>query len=117
MKLTNRVYAVPASFFDATTITAAYQAINTIPLQHPCFLLRIINTSSEDIWISYDGISDHDYIPYGHAITIDYQMNALPNAYVAQVAEGITVYVKDAVAPFKPLGSIVLAAYTQWRDE
>jgi hypothetical protein len=118
MKLTNRVYAVPASFFNAADISEInYLPLNLDPLQEPCFLMRIINASTEDIWISYDGVTEHDYIPAGHTTTINYQTNALPNAYVAQEPKGLTVYVKDVIAPFKPLGSIVLAAYTQWREE
>jgi hypothetical protein len=118
MKLTNRVYAVPASLYPAAAIPQfVYLPLNLVPLQEPCFLMRIINASTEDIWISYDGVTDHDYLPAGYTTTINYQTNALPNAYVAQEPKGLTVYVKDVIAPLKPLGSIILAAYTQWREE
>jgi len=117
MKLTNRVHAEEASFFDATTILdTGYLPINTTPLEYPCFLIRIINASTENIWLSYDGTTNHDYLPAGHTATIDFQTNALPSAFVAQKQKGTVVYVKDAIAPFKPLGSIILAAYTQWRE-
>lgn len=118
MKLTNRVYAVPADYLPALAIPQfVFLPINVDPLPEPCFLVRIINASTEDIWISYDGVTTHDYLPSGHIATIDYQTNALPNACVAQEPKGLIVYVKDVNAPLKPMGYIYLAAYTQWREE
>lgn len=109
MGVQNYVLAVPLSSINADTL-GAYQPLNTGGLPHACFMIAIINGSNTDIVVSYNGVTDHDYVQANHERVIPAQNNAQPNNFTALFKKGTTVYVRAAGAG---IGSINLAGYYQ----
>ena len=110
MSVRNSIAAIPLTTFNAAGLGAAYQAINAGGLDHPCIILRINNASNVTITISYDGVTDHDFLAAGQVVNIDAQTNALPKTNNCSFKKGTVVFVKNAVAG---IGSIALAGYYQ----
>lgn len=106
MALKNKIAAIEVTSFDAALL-AGYMPINPGGLTEACFLIRIINNSDEDIDISYDGITDHDFLPMGETLEISFQNNSQPNNNVALIAKGTIVYVAGSGGS----GTIYLAGY------
>lgn len=100
------VKAIPLSTFNAAALLAGYQALNT-GLDEACFLIIINNDSNTDVTISYDGVTDHDYISSNETKSISSQTNAQPNAYAALFAKHMPVYVKGVAG----VGTITLSGY------
>jgi len=48
-----------------------YYIINEDGFDEACYMLRITNRSKDDVFVSYDGVTDHDYIPYDTFIQIE----------------------------------------------
>lgn len=92
------------------SITGSYTAIGTA-FAHPMRLIKIINTCNTDMNISFDGVSDNDYIPAGSFSLYDLCTNETADAgWFFRI--GTQVYVKQASAPAS--GSIfVIALYGQ----
>jgi len=110
MAVRNTVNAVEVFFISSVVLEAdEYQSINSQGLPFPCFLIRVINNSNKDVMISYDGVTDHDFIPMGQTLQLPFQSNSQPNGYVALMAKGTIVYVQGAAGT----GDIYLAAYYQ----
>ena len=112
MSLKNRVMAIPLGAIDATTFSGFYKDFPALP--QPCFFIRIINDSSNDVTISYDGgITDHDVVPtVDNGITVlevPTQTNSQPNSNVALFPKGMVIAVKAD----EGTGGVYLAGYYQ----
>lgn len=105
----NWVEAVEMTSFDSSGMAAGYQVIDIAGLDYPCFLIRIINASSKDITLSYDGTTDQDYLVAGNTLQLSLQKNALPHGKVLQMKQGAKVYVKGTAGA----GFIYLVGYFQ----
>lgn len=108
------VKAILLRTFDSSTLTADYQAINALfvdpnadGLPEACFLLRIVNDSSNGITISYDGINDNEYIRSDDDFELGSQTNSQPNAQETLWAAGTIIYVKGAASA----GTITVSGY------
>jgi hypothetical protein len=106
MAVINRVLAVPLL---GGAVTASYAALNPLGLPNACFLLRIINNSTDPITISYDGITDHDSLPGSTYLQLNAQANSQPNNFIANFPSGFTVYVKGTGSS----GNAYVAGYYQ----
>lgn len=60
--------------FDSSTLTGSYQALGS-PLAHPGLIIKMFNTSDEDVTISIDGTNDHDVCPAGSFFLYDCAAN------------------------------------------
>lgn len=110
MALKNSVSAVELFGIASTIVDAdTYESINSLGLPFPCFLVRIINNSDEDVTVSYDGVTDHDFVPKNTTLQLPLQTNSQPNNNVALMPKGTIVYVKGTAGT----GDIYLAAYYQ----
>ena len=93
MTLLNRVKAIPLSSVSAGDITfPAFTAINN-GLEHACALIRITNTTSGDVTISFNGEEDHDVVVSGSFFEIFAQNTAMAN-YRGNFKKGLVVYVR-----------------------
>jgi len=101
------VKAIPLKSFASASLTASYQAIYSGGLPAACFYLRIQNQSSTAITVSYDGVTDHLYLPTLAEERLNAQANAQPNAQGALVPKGTVVYVKGTAGT----GSVYLSGY------
>jgi len=107
MATTNRVKAVPLTSIASSSVSGSYAVINTSGLPNACFLIRINNASNQAVTISYDGSTDHDYLAANTALTLDFQANAQPNAFMSLLGAGTKVYVKGTGGT----GTISLSGY------
>lgn len=106
----NNVKAIPLTSVDsATGISGTYAAINTNGLPNACVMIRIINNSTKDVTVSFDGTNDHEYVPTMTNVLFQFQTNSLPNALAAVLPVGTKVYVKGTAGT----GSIYLAGWYQ----
>ncbi len=79
------------------------------PMEHPIVNYRIQNLSNQDILISYDGVTDQDYVSAGSFVLLDVSSNKGKGDVLA-LAKGDIVYVKPATsAPSS--GAVALSAY------
>jgi len=96
---------------DSATFTGALQAINPAGNAEACVILRIINDSDVDIEISFDGITDHDFLGAGETLQLDFQTNSLPNGNVGVLKKGTVVWVASTTGA--GTGLVYLAGYYQ----
>jgi hypothetical protein len=79
-----------------------------IPFAHPMRIVKFINTANADIIISYDGITNHDYVPAGGFVLYDFSSNDLDQAGWFMRVE-TQVYVKLATGAAS--GGVFLVCY------
>lgn len=86
--------------------------INPDGLLHPCFLIRLINTSDVDIVINWGGDVAKEVVLAGTSINLPFQENALKSpSGVALMPKG-KIFYATADSPGAS-GRIYLAAYYQ----
>jgi hypothetical protein len=105
--MANKVQAAALATIAGSSLTSSYAAINSSGLPEPCFLIRIVNTTSGAVTISYDGSTDNDIVPANGFIEIDAQTNAQPPAWFTLFAKYQVVYVKGSSGS----GNVYLSAY------
>lgn len=110
MAVKNIIKAIPLTTFNAAGLLVTYLPINPNGLDEPCIILRISNNSNIAVTISYDGITDHDYLLSNDLLQIEAQTNSLPKPKVCVFAKGTVIYVKSTGAG---LGNISLSGYFQ----
>jgi hypothetical protein len=93
-----------------SSITSSYVAIGT-PFAHTVRLLKIINTCDTDMSISFDGVTNNDYIPAGSFSLYDICTNEVTDAGWF-FSLGTQVYVKQTSAPSRG-GVFVITLYGQ----
>jgi hypothetical protein len=109
MAYKNTVAAIPMIAFASSGITADYLPLNPLGLTAACFFVKVINTSTEDITISYDGVNDGDYIVSDSTLFLPLQSNSAPNNYLANLAQGTRIYAKGTAGT----GNIYVVGYYQ----
>lgn len=78
-------------------------------LREACFLLRITNRSDAQIFVSFDGANDHEYIPVNGNIEVELPPNATAiNNHYPSFKNRTTVYLRGN--PFKD-GYVFLSGY------
>jgi len=82
--------------FDTSTFTGAYQATSLTGFPEGCSMLRIINASANVIYVSYDGVNDHDKINGEGTLHLYFQASMGPRSYVGQLPKGTIVYLKSS---------------------
>lgn len=108
---TNRVFANTISTFDATNLTGAFQICET-GIAEPSFLLKIINTSAEDVQVSYDGVYINDVVLAYSEIVLPFQENKRPQNNINLLRRGTQVWLKLIVNPPKS-GDVYVISYYQ----
>ena len=62
--------------FDASTLTGTFQAINGTGSTNPFIAFKIYNSSTSLVILSYDGVTEHDFVPPGSWFIFDAETNA-----------------------------------------
>lgn len=93
---------------NSTTFNNAYAAFGT-PLDHSPVIVRFVNDSSQDIFISTDGTNDMDFIPAGGFALYDLTANKNAGSALG-FSKGTQFYVKGAAAGTGLVYAIVLYA-------
>lgn len=110
MAVKNSVAALGIATFDSATLTGSFQTFTT--LSQACFLIHINNTSDVAVIISWDGgTTSHEVVLAGKDLYLDFQANAQPNGFIAKMASGTKVSIKQVTAA--GTGNIYLTGYYQ----
>ncbi len=110
---TSRVQCVLKAQFNPASLTGSYQALNGAGTQSNASqvgfsdtvkILKIYNPSTTvSIDISLDGVNDHDFIPPGATLIIDFQTNHFDGPTYGMgtlnVAAGQIIFGKTAAQP------------------
>lgn len=67
--------------------------------QHPMRLVKIVNNTNGDMIISFDGVTDNDFIPAGGFTLYDVTTNREESATYFVFANGTQVFVKRSSVP------------------
>ena len=70
-------------------------------------MLRITNESNTDVFISYDGVNEHEFLHADEKIEINFQTNSSPSGYVSKIKLGTVLYVSGVAG----VGLVYLAGY------
>lgn len=103
----NSVKALAINSILSSAVTALYAPLNGSGFTSAPFFVRIVNASNMAITISYDGVTDNEYIPANSVFELPCQANAQPGAYVALFPKNTIVYVKGTAGT----GNIYLSGY------
>lgn len=104
MSYTNRLSWETLRSIDSATFTGSYQALGT-PLQHPSYILKLVNNSNVLITISIDGITDIDVAPAGSFWLYDEGKVGISSSSPA-IPAGTQFYVKGSAST----GSVYLVS-------
>jgi hypothetical protein len=107
MAVRNTVQAIPLTNIASSALTGTYAAINVGGLPQACFLIRLNSTSSTSVTLSYDGVNDHEFLLAGAFVNLNFQTNAQPNNFIANLPIGTVIYAKGTAGT----GNIYLSGY------
>ena len=96
--MSNVAYPFTLRYIDLATIGFLTWTPFNAAFEHPCFMLRINNTSDGGIFLSYDGVNAHEFIPAFGELEINFQTNASPGNYIALLPKGSIIYAQGAAA-------------------
>ena len=98
MAYTTRIDWEPLRSINSAALTGGYDALGT-PLANPSYLLKVINNSTQDVFISKDGATDIDVVPagsfflYDETKTTKYEMVAARTQIYVKGTAGVgTIY-------------------------
>jgi len=77
------------------------------PIEGSLAFIRITNDSNTDVYISYDGQDDHEYVPAGDKIEEYFQINSTPNNQVAKLKKGTVISIRGNAG----VGYVYIAGY------
>lgn len=97
------IYPNPLQSIASSTLTSSYKAIGNA-LAYPARLIKIVNDSTEDVTVSWDGINDHDFVPGGSFTLYDCGTNRGNSSSSMDVPSGTAFFVKGTAGT----GSIYL---------
>lgn len=108
----NTVLPIALQSVVASTLLNSFLPLTNADLTGAPFLLRINNTSDENIVISFDGVLDHDVVLAATVLEIYTQTNAQPNNNVAKFSRSIRLWAR-AEAGIPTLGNVTVSGYYQ----
>lgn len=106
---TNTIKALVLTSIASSTLSSSYQPINPNGAEGACLMLRVNNTSNEDIILSYDGVNENEYVLAATLLEVPAQLNSQPNNHVCLFPKGQIVYIKGTAGT----GTIYLTGYYQ----
>lgn len=99
---------IPLTTLDSSTFSDTWVAINPLGTPAECYLLRLTNNSDQDARISFDKVTEVEFLPSKDKLNIpEISYKETPN-YVARVEKGTVVYIKAK----KGNGLFALSGYT-----
>lgn len=106
INLAIRAYAETLRTVAFGSISGTYAGIGSA-LAHPSRLIHITNTTDVALFISLDGINDHDIVPINGFLLLDVSTNRVEPGAALMFAQGQRFYVKGAPSS----GAVYLATY------
>lgn len=71
---------IPLAAFNTAGMLGTYQALNGTGFSDDIKILKFYNGGTQNVTISYDNVSDHDFFPSGSTQIIDLQANHMSNS-------------------------------------
>lgn len=96
-----------ASVNAAALLIGVYAPFYVIGLPQACSFIRFNNASNTNVFISFDGVTDHEFILAGASLDLPVQILRQPSSEVAKFARGSMISVRGAAG----IGSIYLSGY------
>jgi hypothetical protein len=96
------VSCVTKSVFNPASLTGSYQVMNGIGLTDDVKIYKLYNGSTTvSIDISYDGVTNHDFIPPLGTLIVDFQTNHAdsPIGGTKYMRQGQLIWGKTAESP------------------
>lgn len=90
---------------DSSTFNGSFQLIGAT--DRLCAVFKVINNSTVDITISFDGVTAHDFVPAGASFVVDCVTNRGASETSLAVYKGQTFYVKGSSGT----GSVYVSGY------
>ena len=113
MSVKDTILPFEMSVFSAVDFDGTYQAINPGGFPHYCCRMIIINGAAVDIMISWDGVTNHEFIEAGGRSMSYFQISNRPGNVVSMVPKGTVIHVVGA--PFQKGGNVYLMGYYRLR--
>lgn len=89
-----RIYPEVLRSIDSATFTGSFQALGGV-LINPAVLVKIVNNSTVNVTVSWDGVNDHDFIPANSFALYDVSTNH-GQYNLLSIRSGIQFYVKGS---------------------
>lgn len=90
---------------DSATFTGSYQTLGS-PLAHASKIMKVTNNSTVLVTLSWDGTNDHEILPAGSFVLLDFTSNA-GAAGLLVASKNTQFYVKGSAGT----GSVYLSTY------
>lgn len=103
--LSNAMYPETLRSIASSAVSATYAAVGS-PLLHPIRVIRFTNASTEDVTISWDGVTNHEYLVSGTSLLIEVSTNR-EAAQVFDISQNTQFYVKGTTGT----GTVYISAY------
>jgi hypothetical protein len=108
MPIRNLIRALEMTNFNAANLSGVYQPINAKGCEKAVLLMRVINTSNTDIFVSYNGITNNDFVSKNSILELNFSPLSHIREIGVQIPQGTIAYVKGRVG----IGQIYLVGYT-----
>lgn len=79
------------------SISGTYAALGT-PFAHPMRVVRFINNTNGDIFVSFDGTTNNLFVPAGSFVLYDIASDDDPTDQF-RIVKGTQIYIKQSSAP------------------
>lgn len=79
---------------DSSTFTGSYQAVGT-KLTHRTRIVKFTNNSTKDVTLSWDGTTDHEFLPAGSFMLIDVSSDR-ETSNIFEIGANTQFYVKGS---------------------
>lgn len=107
----NHIVPLDSSTILGTSLTTNFQAFNASGFSHPCIMFKIVNTTTAQLLISFDGYYSHFFLDGGDEFGLNLQDKSSPSGYRSMFKKGTIVYVKAIVIPPKISGLVNFSGY------
>ena len=102
MNTKNSIFPIALTSINSNTLLiGTYKVINSSGLPNACLSIHINNHTKDDVFVSFDGINDHDFVPMGEELRIDIPYRDCNFAKLSKI------YIRGTAS----IGYIYLSAY------
>jgi hypothetical protein len=98
MSVKNKVLPITINSISAGTFNNTFQLLSPASgIPQSLIMIRLINDTTVGVFISYDGVNEHDFVAAATNLTIQFQTNSQQQNQVCCLAQGTKIYVRSSV--------------------
>jgi hypothetical protein len=94
MALSSRLKAGTLLSIASSTLTSSYQALNSANLAGSPVILRLVNSTTETVLISFDGTNDNEALVESETVTLNAGMVKTVTAAPIAFTKNLRIYAK-----------------------